>query len=257
MFYETKHLSNSGLPIFERNSEFSFPPHIHSCFEIIVVMSGRMRVTVGTESRVLSKNEAALIFPDKVHSMENIEKSEHCLCIFSASLVNYYSRQVRGSVPESAFFSVPDEYGRIFSSFCDGCDVVDAKGILYLLCGLFHSRAVYTDRVSDDNEGLLYSLLSRIESSYTGECTLKSVSKGLDYDYAYISKFFKRKTGISFNNYVNRRRTDEARRLLRTTDKSVLEIALECGYNSLRSFNRNFLQQTGDSPGKYRRKTDL
>ena len=79
----------------------------------------------------------------------------------------------------------------------------------------------------------------------------------IKYDYAYISKFFKKNIGISFNEYVNRRRVSEACYLLKTTDKSVLEIGMECGYDSLRSFNRNFRLYLNMSPREFQKNTAL
>ena len=253
MFYEAKHLMGDGLPIFEKDRNFSFPPHIHSCFEVILVTLGEMSVTVGSDTANLKKGEAAFVFPDKVHSLKSVSESEHCLCIFSPGTVNYYARKVRASVPESPFFTMPPEYSAIFTSLCGGCGIMSAKGILYLICDFFDSTATYRRHNTEDDEGLLFALLSKIENSYTSDCTLKTAARELEYDYVYISKFFKRKTGISFNDYVNKRRIDEALRLLTTTDKSILEIGMECGYNSLRSFNRNFLIQTGSAPAKYRK----
>ena len=77
MFYESKHPLDADYFQIERGQDFSFPPHIHHCFEIINVTEGKMTVAVGGESRELVKNEAVLIFPNQVHSLKTEEKSRH------------------------------------------------------------------------------------------------------------------------------------------------------------------------------------
>ena len=57
---------------------------------------------------------------------------------------------------------------------------------------------------------------------------------------------------MPFTAYANRHRISKACYLLRTTDKTILECACDCGYTSLRSFNRNFKEHVGLSPKEYR-----
>ena len=59
-------------------------------------------------------------------------------------------------------------------------------------------------------------------------------------------------TGQNFTAYLNTVRIEKARVLLRETDETVLEIALNCGYGSISYFNRVFRQQIGMSPLQYR-----
>lgn len=65
MFYESKHPLDADYFQIERGQDFSFPPHIHHCFEIINVTEGKMTVTVSGKSRELCRGEAALVFPNR------------------------------------------------------------------------------------------------------------------------------------------------------------------------------------------------
>ena len=58
---------------------------------------------------------------------------------------------------------------------------------------------------------------------------------------------------MPFNKYVNLLRINKSKKMLETTAKSVTEIALECGYSSLRSFNRTFLAQEKITPTEYKK----
>ena len=57
---------------------------------------------------------------------------------------------------------------------------------------------------------------------------------------------------MSFARYVNEKRLEEAEKQLRESDKSILEIALDCGFENVTYFNRLFKRKHGIPPGKYR-----
>ena len=66
-------------------------------------------------------------------------------------------------------------------------------------------------------------------------------------------KFFKCHMGTGFIDYLNDYRLVMAERLLRSSDNSVLEIAVQSGFDNLSYFNRIFKRKYGTSPGKYRK----
>lgn len=68
----------------------------------------------------------------------------------------------------------------------------------------------------------------------------------------HTARTFRKYYGEKPSDFIRRLRIAHARRLFETTDLSVLEVALEIGYESLSSFYAQFLQETGASPGKYR-----
>jgi AraC family transcriptional regulator len=68
----------------------------------------------------------------------------------------------------------------------------------------------------------------------------------------YFNRLFKSALGVSPSRYQISLRMDAARRLLRETKKSVVEIALEVGYANPSHFARFFRKETGSSPSDYR-----
>jgi AraC-like DNA-binding protein len=65
---------------------------------------------------------------------------------------------------------------------------------------------------------------------------------------AYFSRFFKRISGMTFSEYLNHIRVNRAIDLIRNRDLSMTEIAMDCGFGTIRNFNRVFRQITGYSP---------
>jgi AraC-like DNA-binding protein len=69
-------------------------------------------------------------------------------------------------------------------------------------------------------------------------------------------RYFKRKTKKRFMEFVNETRLAHAIKLLVETDKNILEIAFECGYESSSYFYRLFRKQNKVSPQEYRKQSN-
>ena len=251
MFYESKNSLAPDSLKFENGSDLSCPAHLHGSFELLLITEGEMEVTVDGTCYRLTPGGALLIFPNQVHAFHTPSHSCHFLCIFSPSLVQAYQKVFQNKVPESAYF-VPSPF--LTEALFDPSrreNPMFLKGILYALCGEFDSGAVYRAR-EYGGEALLLRIFEFVESAYRFDCSLAALSKETSYHYVYLSKYFRACTGIPYAEYVVRYRVNEACYLLRNTDKTVLQTALDCGFDSLRSFNRNFKKLLGMTPSEYR-----
>jgi len=92
-----------------------------------------------------------------------------------------------------------------------------------------------------------------IERNYPQQITLKDISQAVGFSEYYFSRLFKEYTGQSFLSYLNTYRVKQAAKLLKSTERPVLEIALDTGFNSLTTFNRIFRKIKGCSPSYYRK----
>jgi AraC-like DNA-binding protein len=134
---------------------------------------------------------------------------------------------------------------------CEG--LLFKKALCYNLCALFDRDAEYVDS-SQPGESLISKILFFVSENYRGECNLSDIAHFVGYDYSYVSKFFKKATGMTLKAYVSGLRISDACRMLSHTNKTVREIAEECGFPSQRTFNRDFLKETGKTPVEYRKK---
>ena len=80
-----------------------------------------------------------------------------------------------------------------------------------------------------------------------------SVAKELGYSKSHFSRAINKPTGLSFNALVAMIRVESAKKLIRDTGKTILEIVIECGFGSERSFYRQFSSTVGQSPLQYRK----
>ena len=250
MFYQSNHIDSPDYTKFERGTDFSFPPHLHQCFEVIVVLSGEMKITVDTKEFTLREREALLIFPNQIHSLAS-EKSEHILCIFSPQLVKAYASLHAEHVPVSGQF-LPDAYlVRQMQLLCADASVIEKKALLYALCAAFERNARYTERRHLHGD-LLGTVFRFVEEEFQNDCSLSRLSKVIGHEYSSLSRYFSRAVGMSYNTYVHNYRLSHACYLLSNTENTILECALDSGYTNMRSFNRHFLAYYGMTPSEYR-----
>ena len=125
------------------------------------------------------------------------------------------------------------------------------------------SCSKYTfENVSYDKGGIKnYSLFLNKEANeiisyciehYNEKLSLESLERALHINKYYISHVINGKIGTSFNAYINSLRISEAARLLIESDKTIKEISAEVGFGTVRSFDRAFKKQKGETAREYR-----
>ena len=84
--------------------------------------------------------------------------------------------------------------------------------------------------------------------------TAEGIAKDLYLSRPYLSRKFIEETGESLTNFILKEKTEEAKRLLRYSDKTLTAISNYLGFSSQSHFSRVFKKFTGSAPGEYRAK---
>lgn len=92
-----------------------------------------------------------------------------------------------------------------------------------------------------------------IQSNYNRKITVKELAAIENYNTTYYCEWFLRKFGWTPLEYITSLRMEKAKRLLQDTDFTVLQIALQLGYESESSFAKRFLNFANVTPGHYRK----
>ncbi len=92
-----------------------------------------------------------------------------------------------------------------------------------------------------------------IDKNFASEITLDELSDVSGLSKTYFCSVFKKLNGLSPWDYITIRRIEKATELLKSTDDTVLDIAVSCGYNNTANFNRAFKKVTGRVPKEYRK----
>ena len=90
-------------------------------------------------------------------------------------------------------------------------------------------------------------------SNYNHELRLEQLATIFGYNSAYLGKVFHQYTGENFNNYLDRIRITEAKRLLGLDEYKVYEVAEMVGYTNINYFHNKFKKYVGMSPLNFKR----
>ena len=96
-----------------------------------------------------------------------------------------------------------------------------------------------------------------VEKNYmNADISLNTVAEYIGLSPTYFSTIFKQELGVNFIDYLTQTRINEAKRLLRATDKRISDIALEVGYRDQHYFSSAFKKYQKDTPKAYRENKD-
>jgi AraC-like DNA-binding protein len=108
------------------------------------------------------------------------------------------------------------------------------------------------EEISPSLRRKLDEIISYLEKNYHDDISREGLASMINLDPDYIGRLFKTYTGMKIGDYINKLRIEEASKFLISGDKSVLDISLISGFESLRTFNRAFIKITGETPTAFR-----
>lgn len=106
--------------------------------------------------------------------------------------------------------------------------------------------------VEDFNRRLLRAR-DTMDRAYAEPLDVRAVAAVAHVSEAHFIRSFRAVFGETPHRYLQRRRVERSMFLLRETDRSVTDISLAVGFNSLGTFSRTFRQIVGETPSSYRR----
>ena len=88
-----------------------------------------------------------------------------------------------------------------------------------------------------------------------GDLSLQANARRIGVNASYLSALFKKETGVTLTDFVNRKRIDFAIYLLNASDLQIQTVAQHCGIPDVNYFTRTFKKIIGITPSQYRRRT--
>lgn len=237
------------------NQKIRFDPHLHREVEIIALFKGSASLSVGGREYQMSEGDLLIVFPNTVHSYTSEESVDVGKFIFSPDTLPELHDVFNTKYPPCPIVSGCEELlclsKEILLSFDKSSSTVK-KAYLLLLAGKLLEKCRLESRNDFDGD-TLNAILEYCQKNYRSRLKQSEVASALHISESYLSHVFSAKMEINFCRYLNILRTNEACRLLTEGDRSITEIAYDCGFSSLRSFNRAFAEQMGMTPREYKR----
>ncbi len=103
-----------------------------------------------------------------------------------------------------------------------------------------------------DQKDIVKKVIDYIERNLEKEINLDTISKNIGYSKFYLNRIFTVQTGITIYKYLQNRRLTVAAEKLVKTDKKIIQIAYEAGYDTQQSFSFAFKQVYLYPPKIYR-----
>ena len=117
-----------------------------------------------------------------------------------------------------------------------------------------HNLVDYSRSFKRKNVHAIRNALDYINQHLSDPITLSDVASAVHISPSYLSSLFKDFFGVSLWNHIVTKRIEKAITLLvdDSNQYTILEIALQCGFNNTTNFNRAFRKHTGLTPSEYR-----
>ena len=263
MLIQTKNFDSKTTVITHFNKEiYKHEKHIHLFSELVYVMEGEMDVTVDNTTETAKAGDIIIVPPLAVHSYCATSYTEHWMCTFSNDLVLdiLTEKELYAGGKHHVFTPSANLLSYISSRLIDGkrkpvsLDAEVTRFFKATLHAVFEEYFRTTETATERNHiHTIAAILLYMHEHSKENLSLESIGKALGYSPKYISKCFSHLKGLNFYRLLNSFRADHAKQLLKTTQLRIIDIAIECGYASERSFQRAFYQIVGKKPSEYRK----
>lgn len=255
-------------------SEHGFDTHYHYETEICFCMGGKCNIVCEGRQITLSAGDSAVISPMSSHSVVR-EENNYCEAMVlefgQAFLGRYYDCfSSRGS--SVCVIRKDDEIMR--DDYMELIDIVEKTAEmkkenstfdeLFIRSNLYKIAALLIGLISEQNDPALSfgksksvsnveKALEMIYNRYGEALDIETVSSTCGYSKSNFCKIFKKVTGETFHNVLNRHRVEIACHLLKESSLTIEEISRETGFPDLKGFCRVFKNEMNMSAGEYRR----
>ncbi len=236
------------------HKKYSVPPHIHEYSEIVYVTAGKLTAYVNGEQVIIPENHGAFIFPNEIHEYTSQTPCRMWCAVFSNDFVHTFFRLHPDTAPANCVIDLSEKKALITELVSlEGEQILKRTAILHLLFAELESKTKLIERKKSDNS-LYHAAINYIAENFRNDITLYDMAKSLGYHEKYLSSTLHSLTKMNFRSFLATYRINHAKSLLRSTESSIAQIAMESGFSSLNTFNRVFKAATGKTPSEYRKR---
>ena len=253
-----------------------FPPHVHDYIEVVYMCCGTTRHIINGDTIDLKEGE--LLFLSRNATQEIMPAGKYDIAVNFIVVPQFFDRTLamltNEETPIKSFLtdclkntdsSTPYLYFKV-SDVLPIRNLVEnlvwnliykepnkrqinqnTMGLLFLLLLNYTERLEYKNK---DDE-LIINVLRYVEENYVNG-SLTELAESLHYEFAWLSREIKNRTGKNYTRLVQERRLAQAEFLIKNSDIKISEIARQTGYDNISYFHRLFNKTYKMTPKKYR-----
>ena len=253
--------------------------HYHEEYELHLIVASRGKVFVGDYIGQFEPGHLVLTGPRLPHNWistdvpaEGLELRDAVMQFADAPL-----RQAAALIPELAevlpllerarhgieFFGMSERarerYARIknLHGLARFTEFVDYLAEL-VRCNDYRLLSTVQLQSFDDDASLakISGIVDFLSEHYCEAFAMAEICQRVGMTESSFSRYFRRATGNTFTDFVNRLRINKACQLLMETDRYITNVCYDVGFNNVANFNRRFLQVKGMTPKEFRRQAE-
>jgi AraC family cel operon transcriptional repressor len=245
--------------------------HQHEYYEIFLTLSEDITHHINNKTEILKKGTLTFIRPDDVHVYTHSKKPYTFINLaFSKELANSIFSCLGNNFPMNAFLTMEFPPSVVLSE----SDTHSLKALLHEINMLDFNNSKQKSLYC---KMILITIFAKYFSHYISNsqdtcpewlnevCNLmaqkKYFSEGINAmvrlsgkSYEHLSRSIKKYKNVTLSGFVNNIRLNHAANLLKYTNLSITDIAIECGYNNVSYFPTCFKKKYGLSPKTFRQK---
>ena len=240
------------------------PLHYHLTCELFLCAEGECEYFIDNKTYILKAGDMVLTRPNVLHKTNyNPETQNSRYVIYCASFL--FPQSVQEILSESDYYitSLPEEVGNaefLFSQIHNEAVLRDKfsedmiKSYLAAISVLFFRYSKSNDNVARKvKSGIVEAAIEYIKDNFSRDITLESAAKHISTSSKYLSQVFKKEVEINFNEYLAVYRLRQSVTMITThPEKSITEIAYDCGFNNSSHFSARFKKECGCTPTQFR-----
>ncbi|WP_223552295.1 AraC family transcriptional regulator [Aestuariivivens sp. NBU2969] len=256
---------------------FTIPLHQHEELEIVYVLKSFGKKYIGDSIKPFKKGDLVLIGSRLPHTWKNDEifynnknyTTQVIVIQFPTNIIDYFSnyhpelfhisKMLNSSTRGISFGNkVADKNHSLLISLCNSSGFDKIMKFTQLLHNLsvsedFEFLASLTFKNLENNSfKRITQTLDFISHNFKKQIYLDDLASNFNMSKSAFCNYFKRKTGNTVISYINELRISFACKLLIESDKNIIEIAYDSGFNNISNFNRAFRVIIGKTPREYR-----
>lgn len=255
-------------------------PHTHLDYEIGYVMFGNLNLIYDDKEYNLKKGDFMCLNPYQVHEFRSDDNVQLLFLQVNPSYFNQIFPQIRNmefqnpvvkfpnedmsSEYSEAFFSATKNLFNLAQAYMEQKPYHELKcaGLInlffYDLMNLVpHGNVSNSENIYAHNKATRVRRIADFINEHQDEkIQLSDIAQNEHVTLAYLSHFFRDNFHMSFQEYITKLRCERARSLLLTTDLSLLDISISCGFSDPKYFKSGFIKTYGKSPKEYRKEFD-
>lgn len=274
---------NFILPFSKYNCHFSndfktVPIHWHEEIEITFINKGCGTYKIDLIPYSLNEGDIVIVKPLSLHSIHK-KDNEHMIwksIVFNLNMLNsaltdgclikYFAPILnkQNTLPtilnknSKGYIEISQTLVKIYECYDKkeyGFEL-ELKSYLYYFFFLIYKNDLFLQKkesnLSNDTINKIKTILNYIKNNLTTNLLIKDIASICNFSEYHFMRFFKKYIGMTCIEYINNCRLELASELLSSTDKAILDISFEVGYNNVSYFNKVFKNKYNLTPKQFR-----